>query len=171
MSDAKGWGIQQAQPPERFFELKRPAAGPVQVQRKPGGRVVGAGGDADEAAQLRKVAEDFEAVFLYQILKQMRGTIHKEEMFHGGPGEDIFTEMMDEEFSKRMAGNGTTGVAEMLFRQLSRQYGIQEPGEPREAAAQRLPDMSEAAGALRRRLQGVRGETKAVDVRATSRGF
>ena len=86
MSDAKGWGIQQAQPPERFFKLKRPATGPVQVQRKPGGRMVGARGEAGEAAQLRKVSEDFEAVFLYQILKQMRSTIHKEEMFHGGPG-------------------------------------------------------------------------------------
>lgn len=112
----------------------------------------------DQAAQLRKVAEDFESVFLYQMLKQMRNSIHKEDMFHGGAGEDIFTEMLDEEFSKRMASRGSVGIADMLFRQLSRQYGIGDSTDT-------LPDLSGQAGALQQKLQAVQSQVRAQEPR------
>lgn len=82
-------------------------------------------GKADGADELRKAAKEFEAVFMSQLLKQMRSTVHKEEMFHGGAGEDIFTEMLDEEFAKKMSVRGT-GIADMLYQQLSRQFGIED---------------------------------------------
>ena len=137
---------------------------PLQMRVKPGLPLVQKEGmklDAktdDQAAQLRKVAEDFEAVFLYQMMKQMRNSIHKEDMFHGGAGEDIFTEMLDEEFSKRMASRGSVGIADMLFRQLSRQYGI---GEPADA----MPDLSGQAGALQQKLQSAQSQVRAQEPR------
>ena len=89
--------------------------------------VVNGAGD-EKAAQLWKAAQDFEAMFLSQVLKQMRGTVHKEKLFHGGQGEDIFTEMMDEEFAQQMAKGESTGIAGMLYKQLARQFGIEESG-------------------------------------------
>ena len=104
--------------------------------------------NAQDAAALRKAAEDFEAVFLAQMLKQMRNTIHKEEMFHGGPGEDVFTELLDEQFAKKMAATNSVGIADVLFRQLSIQYGI--AGE-----ASEMPATTGAASALQERLRDV----------------
>jgi Rod binding domain-containing protein len=109
----------------------------------------------DEVAQLREASKDFEAVFLFQILKQMRNTIHKEEMFNGGMGEEIFTGMMDEEISKRMAGRGAGGIAEILFQQLSRQHGIGDQQSPEGPGKKLLLDATQSAGALMRQLQGV----------------
>ena len=156
MSDGTEWGIPLDRPSKQFMALKPSSRGPMGIERKPGGRVTAPGAGPDEATRLRKVAEDFEAVFLFQVLKQMRNTIHKEEMFHGGLGEEVFTEMMDEELAKKMAGRGVTGIAETIFRQLSRQYGISPTG----TEAPPLPDLSGAAGKLQRLLRGVEAEAE-----------
>ena len=127
--------------------------------------------ETDEVAQLRKASKEFEAVFMFQILKQMRNTVHKEEMFHGGMGEDVFTGMMDEEMSKRMAGRGAAGIAEMLFQQLSRQHGIKDP-EAGEGTDKKLPlDVTQSANNLMRRLQGVNATLDAAKSSAISPDF
>ena len=105
-------------------------------------------GKVDDADALRKAAKQFESVFMAQLLKQMRSTIHSEEMFHGGAGEDIFTEMLDEEFAKKMSERGT-GIADMLYRQLSRQFGIEETNETR------LPDTTGTGDVLQQKMQDV----------------
>ena len=107
-------------------------------------------GKVDGEDELREAAKQFEAVFMSQLLKQMRSTVHKEEMFHGGAGEDIFTEMLDEEFAQKMSVRGT-GIADMLYRQLSRQFGIGEtetdnlpsPTGPGDLLQQKLQNMQQ----------------------------
>ena len=141
------------------------ARGAVQVRRRAGGRLVGAEEGTDDASRLRKAAEDFEAVFLYQVVKQMRRTVHQEKLFHGGMGEDVFTEMMDEELAKKMAGRGATGIAEMLYRQLGRQHGIQDLG----GGGRALPDASSAAMTLQTQLRTVQAQMRAADVAAAVR--
>lgn len=103
-------------------------------------------GKTDDADALRKAAKEFEAVFMSQLMKQMRSTIHKEEMFHGGAGEDIFTEMLDEKFAEKMSVRGT-GIADMLYRQLSRQFGIGEGDE------NGLPGTTGSGNALQQKMQ------------------
>jgi|GEM_PF-2506577 Rod binding domain-containing protein len=127
--------------------------------------------ETDEVAELRKASKQFEAVFMFQILKQMRNTVHKEEMFHGGMGEDVFTGMMDEEMSKRMAGRGSAGIAEMMFQQLSRQHGIVDPNAG-EGTDKKLPlDVTQSASDLMRRLQGVNATLNAAKSSAISPDF
>jgi hypothetical protein len=87
----------------------------------------------DEAAQLRKVAKDFESIFMAQVLKGMRETVHKEDAFHGGPGEDLFEGLLDEEISKRIAGQGSLGIGELLYRDLSRRFHIGQEDGTKEA--------------------------------------
>ena len=127
--------------------------------------------EEDEVAQLKKAAKDFEAVFLFQMLKQMRNTVHKEEMFHGGMGEDVFIGMMDEEMSKRMAGRGAAGIADMLFRQLSRQYGIGDAENAEGPGKKMSLDVTQSAGALMRQLQGVNASMNATRAASLSPEF
>ncbi|MGM0662788.1 MAG: peptidoglycan DD-metalloendopeptidase family protein [Thermodesulfobacteriota bacterium] len=68
--------------------------------------------------KLRKACEDFEAVFTYQLLRSMRRTVEKSDLFHGGTGEDMYESMLDQELSKSMAGVGKGGLADQLYQQL-----------------------------------------------------
>jgi murein DD-endopeptidase MepM/ murein hydrolase activator NlpD len=69
--------------------------------------------------ELRAAAAEFESLFINQMMKSMRETIGKSELFHGGNAEDIYTSMLDTELSKSMAKSGGIGLADMLLRQLS----------------------------------------------------
>jgi murein DD-endopeptidase MepM/ murein hydrolase activator NlpD len=70
--------------------------------------------------ELKKACQDFEAIFTYQLLKSMRNTIEKCDLFHGGQGEEIYESLLDQELSKKMAGSGENSLAESLYRQLSK---------------------------------------------------
>ena len=135
----------------RFLKLGKPSV--RKLNEKP---------QSDQAAALRKAAEDFEAVFLFQMMKQMRSGMQKEEMFHGGMGEDVFSEMLDEEFSKKMAGHGSVGIADMLFKQLSRQFGIEDTGA-KSGRSSALPLPSEAAQTLQEKLRTAQSQTHTRD--------
>lgn len=69
---------------------------------------------------LRKACQDFESVFTYELLKSMRKTIDKCELFHGGQGEEIYESLLDQELAKNMSGYGSNSLSEMLYQQLSR---------------------------------------------------
>lgn len=77
------------------------------------------------AEQARRVAEEFEAVFLAQLIEQMMGETTQSEMFGGGPGESAFRGMLNEEYAKVMARAGGVGLADDLTREILR---LQEAG-------------------------------------------
>lgn len=70
--------------------------------------------------QARQVAEEFEAVFLAQLIEQMMGESTQSEMFGGGPGESAFRGMLNEEYAKVMARAGGIGLADDLAREMMR---------------------------------------------------
>jgi len=72
-----------------------------------------------EDAKLREAVAGFEAMFINQVLKTMRETISKSELFHGGSSEEIYTSMLDMELSKQMALGGGIGLGRTLMLQLS----------------------------------------------------
>jgi len=76
---------------------------------------------------IEEAAREFESLFLNQLLKSMRKTVEKSELFHGGNAEDIYTEMLDSELSRELASSGGIGLADMLIRQLT--AGGEAPGE------------------------------------------
>lgn len=67
--------------------------------------------------QIRASAEEFEAVFLAQMMEQMMGE-STESSFGGGPGEAAFKGMLNEEYAKVMAKAGGIGLAENLAREM-----------------------------------------------------
>ncbi len=70
----------------------------------------------DEA--LRKACKEFESVFTLELLKSMRRTIEKCDLFHGGQGEEIYESLLDMELSKTLSDGGANGIAAQLYEQL-----------------------------------------------------
>jgi peptidoglycan hydrolase FlgJ len=77
--------------------------------------------DNAEKAKLRDVCKDFEAIFLKQMLDAMRKTNEKPGLINGGMAEDIFEDMLYDEYSKVMAKTGSFGLSDLLFKQLETQ--------------------------------------------------
>jgi len=71
--------------------------------------------------RLREQCSEFESLLYSNMLKAMRKTIDKTELFYGGQAEEIFTSMLDDEYSKTMSKNSQNGIAEALYQQLTRQ--------------------------------------------------
>jgi murein DD-endopeptidase MepM/ murein hydrolase activator NlpD len=69
--------------------------------------------------ELKKVARDFESLFVGYLLKVMRETIEEAGAAEGGLGKDIYTQLFDEEMAKTIARQGTFGIADMLINRLS----------------------------------------------------
>ena len=70
--------------------------------------------------RLRAVATEFEVLLAKQMLDTMRATLSPEnDMFHGGMAQDIFEDMLYEEYARMMAKSGSLGVAEIIYNQYS----------------------------------------------------
>ncbi len=73
---------------------------------------------ADE--QVRRAAEEFEAVFISQMLAPMFEGLETDELFGGGPGEDIYRSILVEEYGKAIARSGGIGIADAVQREILR---------------------------------------------------
>jgi murein DD-endopeptidase MepM/ murein hydrolase activator NlpD len=106
------------------------------------GYVAGVSPQEQRNSELKKACQDFESVFTYELLKSMRKTIDKCELFHGGQGEEIYESLLDQELSKSVSGYGSNSLSELLYQQLSRIDSSSEAGEGEEV----IKDFSSAAG-------------------------
>ena len=68
--------------------------------------------------KLKKVCQDFEAIFIYQMLRMMRATVPESELLKKSPGHDMFEGMLDEELAKKISTGGNFGIAGLLYRQM-----------------------------------------------------
>ena len=68
--------------------------------------------------QARKVSEEFEAVFLGQMLQPMFQNIEAAEPFGGSPSEKIWRTMQVEEYGKALSKAGGIGIADAVFREI-----------------------------------------------------
>ena len=91
------------------------------------------GASTREATQraLKKATTDFEAVFLNQMIAAMRSTVGDGSLIQKSNAEKIFEGMLDEEWSRKLAGrHGSRGLAAVLYQQLSRQMGLEDDASP-----------------------------------------
>lgn len=75
---------------------------------------------SDEDAKLKKACKEMEAVFLNMMLSSMRATVPKGNLLGNSSQEQMLTSMLDTELTKNMAQAGGMGLADMLYRQLSK---------------------------------------------------
>ena len=71
--------------------------------------------NADSA--MRETAQQFEALFIQQMLKTMRATIEKSELSESSHIE-TFENMFDKEVALKIAKRGGTGLADMLVKSM-----------------------------------------------------
>ena len=64
-----------------------------------------------------KIAQDFEALFIHQMLKSMRNTVPKDEEMSSS--RRIFTEMLDEQIANTASRTGSFGLAQMVYKELA----------------------------------------------------
>ncbi len=71
-----------------------------------------------EKEKLKKACKDFEALFVNQLMKEMRKTVKKSGFMDGGNAEKIFQSMLDEKYAEAIADSGEMGLADMMYRQI-----------------------------------------------------
>lgn len=76
---------------------------------------------AGEEKQLQEACEQFEEMFLMQMMKEMRKAGPKGGMFGDGQGSEQFADMLDQERAKDWSQNGGVGLASMMFEQMKQQ--------------------------------------------------
>jgi Rod binding domain-containing protein len=70
------------------------------------------------AAEARAVGEDFEAVFLSEMLRPIFATVEADSLFGGGSGERITNSLLINEYGKAIAKGGGVGIADAVAREL-----------------------------------------------------
>jgi flagellar protein FlgJ len=73
----------------------------------------------DKASDLYKACLDFESLFIKQMLDVMRKSVKKEGLLDGGMSEEIFTDMLYDEYAKKMAQTAQFGLAQTIYDQVS----------------------------------------------------
>ncbi len=85
-----------------------------------------AGDQKTEQQALKQATEDFEAIFLTMMFKNMRNTVPDGGLMEKSFGRGVYEEMQDEKMAEEIAQNGGVGLAKDLYQQLSRQMGYEE---------------------------------------------
>ncbi len=71
--------------------------------------------------KLKEVAQQFEALFIQQMYKEMRKTIPADGLIQRGNAEDIYAQMQDMEAAKVTAQQGGIGLADLMMQQLMKE--------------------------------------------------
>ncbi len=78
-----------------------------------------------EKVRLRKATQEFEAFFMYQMLKTMRKTIPESSFGQDSPlsgdkSKEIFTDMFDMQLSQKMVTGDSKSISEILYNSLEK---------------------------------------------------
>ena len=68
--------------------------------------------------KLKEVAQDFEALFINMMYKSMRSNVGKDVLLDGGMKQEVFEDMLYNEYASMTAKSGGFGLAETIFKQL-----------------------------------------------------
>lgn len=71
--------------------------------------------------QARKVAQDFEGLFIGMMMKSMRETVGKDPITNGGHGEDVYRSILDQQYVDAAVKRGGFGLAKQIEREIIRQ--------------------------------------------------
>lgn len=87
-------------------------------------------GRAQATPEMRRAAEEFEGVFLAQILRGLTEGLTGPGPLSGGPGslgggkDDPFASMLQDEYAKLISRSGGIGVADAVLREMLRMQEV-----------------------------------------------
>lgn len=70
--------------------------------------------------KLKEAAQQFEAIFIQQMYKEMRKTIPDDGLIQRGNADDIYSQLQDMEAAKITAQQGGIGLADLMMQQLAK---------------------------------------------------
>ena len=110
------------------MELQAPTVDLGAAAVEAAGSRVQAGGRSGDRSAVRAAAEQFEAVFLSQMMAPMFETIETDPLFGGGSGEQIYRSLLVEEYGKAIARAGGLGIADHFDQVVySAEAGFEKP--------------------------------------------
>lgn len=78
-----------------------------------------------ERKKLKKISQDFEALFTGMMLKSMRATVPEDKLTGGGKAEETYRYMLDQEYATAAAKRGgTNSIASMVEKELLKRYAV-----------------------------------------------
>lgn len=75
-------------------------------------------------ARARETAQQFETMFITQMLEQMSTGLKADPNFGGGAAEGIHRSMLNEEYAKQIAKRGGIGVSDAIYREMLRMQEV-----------------------------------------------
>jgi flagellar protein FlgJ len=78
-----------------------------------------------ERERLKQAAQQFEAIFVRQMLAAARSTDFGGDELFGGQGEDTFREMQDSQFARIASESGALGLGKSIEAQLAQRLGME----------------------------------------------
>lgn len=100
----------------------------MRIDKQTGDRIAKMGLAAkgkSSAAQIDKVAEEFEAQFISQMLENMFATIPVSEELGGGFGEEMYRSLIVNEYGKIISQTGGVGMADHVKREILRTQEVE----------------------------------------------
>ena len=83
--------------------------------------------------QLKKISQDFEAMFTGMMLKSMRETVAEDKLTGGGKAEETYRYMLDQEYATTASKRGgPNSLATMVEKELLKRYAV--PAQKKVAA-------------------------------------
>src|SRR3990172_9199462 len=73
----------------------------------------------EEEKKLRKISQEFEAIFLSFMMKSMKKSVPEGGVLPQGAGHDLYRQMFDEEIARSLATSKGIGLADVIYRELS----------------------------------------------------
>ena len=105
-------------------EISIPADAAVQDQAVERLRLGTTSGKQPKLKEIKKVAQDFEAMYLSLMLKSMRQTVAEDKVTGGGKAEETYRFLLDQEYTNAAAKRGGVGIAKMIEKELLQRYQV-----------------------------------------------
>ncbi|MFZ5943904.1 MAG: rod-binding protein [Bacillota bacterium] len=94
---------------------------------------------SQDKEKLINACQEFESLFIHQMISQMRAAIPEGGLLPKSQGEKIFEDMLDEQYALKMSKSGGIGLAKILYEDLSKNLASTNDDEPSTAD---IPDNS-----------------------------
>ncbi|MGE5633129.1 MAG: rod-binding protein [Caulobacteraceae bacterium] len=78
--------------------------------------------------KLKKACSDLESIFLNMMFKQMRSTIQKSDLLEDDSSEEMYEDMLYENYANEISKGKGVGLADMLYKQLAKSMGKESEG-------------------------------------------
>ena len=81
---------------------------------------------AKDKKSIQSAAQNFEALYMNEMMSYMFEGIETDGPFGGGRGEEIFRSLMIEQYGKKIAASGQTGISATLATEMLKMQEIQQ---------------------------------------------